>query len=568
MEDNNQSQQQAAQHQKSLLAEALERARTDGGAFLNQAGKAAPKLYPRETGVSAFNALILALYSDRNGFKTNLYTDYNAAKNRGEGVLTGERGVPFFWYRWNEYRSKSDENRIIPKAEYDKLTEEQKGDYSPVRDRQVRTLFNIEQTTLPLVDETAFNKAIREHGSPEGWNGTAEDKRTRIEVNLLLDKLSGNLAPIRKDGIGIAHYDASKDVIHLPAQKHYDSYPEYVQEALRQVISATGHPQRLDRPGLKTEEGRTPSEAQSDRERLVVELASAVKMNQLGLPARIAYENIPLIERWEKSLGQNPRFIDALEADVNNAVNMIAKAERGEKIEKKPVPVREEKAAESVNARLSMIQDDDGKWALFLKPDGEKGFAVYPEKADVGRFFAMAKRGAEENQSFRQQLTQKYYALGKEHPEMRADLFSTREKDVDLSAIQRVSIIQTKENKAANEPRKILCYPVIKGMERVEAREVSPAQWQRMWLTDDKEAYKKNLAATLFADILRQRGQAEAEKQHEEKRMNSPEQKVREQREEKAKEALPRAETGIVAAVVAGAIAKQETEEQSRGFHR
>ena len=163
MADKNQSEQHAAQRQKELLAEALGRAREEGGFLLNQAGKTAPRLYPRDTGVSAFNALILALHSDRGRYRTNLYTPYPKAKQNGDSVQTGEKGVPFIWYRWNEYRSKSDESRTITKKEYDALSPEQKADYSPVRDRQVRTLFNIEQTTLPLSDREAFEKAVKEH---------------------------------------------------------------------------------------------------------------------------------------------------------------------------------------------------------------------------------------------------------------------------------------------------------------------------------------------------------------------------------------------------------------------
>ena len=149
-----------------------------------------------------------------------------------------------------------------------------------------------------------------------------------------------------------------------------------------------------------------------------------------------------------------------------------------------------------------------------------------------------------------------------EHPELKADLFKTSEKDIDLSDIEKVSIIRQKDE------NKILCYAEIKGVKDLEPRTVSPSQWQRMWLAEDKNDYKVNLAATLFADVLRERQRAEAEKQQEEKRMNSPEHKQKEEREEKAKEALTRAETGAVIGLVAGAVAKQEEEEHSRGFHR
>ena len=572
MADKNQSEQHAAERQKELLAQALERARAEGGYLLNQAGKAAPRLYPRESGVSAFNALILALHSDRGGYHTNLYTPYPGAKQRGESVQTGEKGVPFIWYRWNEYRSKADEGRTITKKEYDQLSAEQKAEYSPVRDRQIRTLFNIEQTTLPLTDPEAFAKAVKEYGTQED-RAPRDDKQTRIDVNLLLGKLGENLVPIRKDGTGLAHWDSEKDVVHLPAQKHYPDYASYVQDALRQVVTATGHPGRMDRPGTAVEGMREPAEGLRSRERLVVELASAVKMNQLGLPARLSPESLPLVEGWKKSIEETPGFLSHVEANVNKALSLIDKAERGQKVEMRPIEVKEEKPSETVNAKVSMIQDDDRKWALYIKPEGEKGFAMYPDKADLGRFFALAKQGGEKFEALRQELAQKYYSLATSHPEMKADLFSSKEQDVDLSAVQRVSIIQQKPKPGTDEPRKIMCYLEVRGMDKPEVREVSPSQYQRLWLAEDKEAYKRALAATLFADLLRQKKDVEEKReqkeQEEEKRRNSPEQKAKEEREEKAKEALTRAETGLVAGIIAGGIAQdQQQEERSRGFHR
>ncbi|MBO4917304.1 MAG: DUF1738 domain-containing protein [Bacteroidales bacterium] len=574
MADKKQAEQHAAQRQKELLAEALEKARAEGGALLNQAGKTAPRLYPRDTGVSAFNALVLALHSDRGGYRTNLYTPFPRAKRQGDAVQSGEKGVPFIWYRWNEYRSKADEGRTITKAEYDALPEERKKDYAPVRDRQVRTLFNIEQTTLPLTDREAFGKAVKEHGTAADRHVPKDDKQTRIEVNLLLDKVAENLVPIRKDGTGVAHWDSAKDVVHLPAQKHYPDYASYVQDAFRQVVTATGHPGRTDRPGTAVEGMREPAESHRVRERLVVELASAVKMNELGLPARLSPESLPLVEGWKKSL-DNPRFVDGIEADVNKAVGMIDKAQRGQKIEMRPIETRTEQQSETVSAKLSMVQDDAGRWALHIKPEGEQGFAVYPQKADVGRYFNAVKNGGEKEMGTLRELAQKYIALVKVHPEMKADLFSTQEKGIDLSDIRRVTIVRTKEKDEKGESvSRIICAAEIEGLkEQPEPREVSPAQWQRMWLAEDKDAYKRNLAATLFADVLRERQEqkAEAERLEEEKRRNSPEQKAKEEREEKAKEALTRAETGVVAGIVAAAVAEdrqQEQEGQGRGMHR
>ena len=554
--------QNATDRRKELLLEALERA-ASGGVFLNAQGKAAPGLFNSKSGasISAFNALTLALHSDRGGFRTNLYIPFPEAKKRGDNVQAGEKGVPFVWYRWNEFRDRSDKERTISRQEYNALPEEQKKGFAPVRDREIRSLFNIEQTTLPISDKEAFQKALKEHG-PASERGESEqdDKKLRMTVNDFLKAVSENLAPIRRDGIGIAHYDSTKDIIHLPSQKHYDTYGEYVQEAVRKIISATGHPGRLGRPGA-VEGGYSPTEAQTQRERLVVELASAVKMNQFGLPARIADENIPLIEKWKESLEKNPRLIDGLEAEVNNALAMLYKAEHGVKIEKSNEPFRQEAQGNTINAKLLMVQDDDGKWAMYVKPESEKGFAIYPESGDIGRFFAASKMEEASGTRIKAQLAQKYYDLAAKDSSLKVDLFTTKEKDIDMSRIGTVNVVKTKENK-------ILCSPVIEGIGKPEPREVSPAQWQRLWMAEDKVEYKRNLAATLFADVLRQQKQAESEKQQEEKRMNSPEQKAKEEREEKAKEALTKAETGAVVGIIAGAVAKQEEEEHYRGFHR
>ena len=563
MSERTPAEQNAVDRRRELIAEALDRA-ASGGVFLNAQGKSAPMLYKSTSGssISAFNALTLALHSDRGGFRTNLYTPFTEAKKRGESVQAGEKGVPFVWYKWNAFRDRTDKDRTISRQEYNALSEEQKKGFAPVREKEIRTLFNIEQTSLPLSDKAAFEKAMKEHG-PVSERGESEqdDKKLRMEVNDFLKAVGENLAPIRKDGIGIAHYDSEKDIIHLPSQKHYDSYPEYVQDAVRQIVTATGHPGRLGRPGA-VEGGYAPTEAQSLRERLVVELASAVKMNQLGLPARIADENIPLIDKWKESMEKNPRLMDGLEAEVNNALAMLYKAEHGVKIEKTNEPARQEVQADRISAKLMMVQDDEGKWAMYVKPENEKGFAIYPESGDIGRFFAASKMEEAAGNRIKSQLVQKYYDLAVKDPGLKVDLFTTKEKDIDLSQIKNVSVLKTKENK-------LICSPVIEGIGKPEPREVSQSQWQRLWMAEDKVEYKRNLAATLFADVIRQQQkQAETEKQQEEKRMNSPEQKAKEEREEKAKEALTKAETGAVVGLIAGAVAKQEEEEQHRGFHR
>ena len=81
-----------------------------------------------------------------------------------------------------------------------------------------------------------------------------------------------------------------------------------------------------------------------------------------------------------------------------------------------------------------------------------------------------------------------------------------------MNRIQKVNVFKAKNDV-------ILCAATIDGADKLQPRVVSPSQWQRMWIAEDKNEYKKHLAATLFADIL-QKGQTQeqttSEKQVEE----------------------------------------------------
>ena len=82
MKEKNQSEQLAAERQVELITEALANARNNDGYWLNTKGKTIPKFNPKGCEVSAFNALVMGLHSDKEGYKTNLYTLFNEAKLR------------------------------------------------------------------------------------------------------------------------------------------------------------------------------------------------------------------------------------------------------------------------------------------------------------------------------------------------------------------------------------------------------------------------------------------------------------------------------------------------------
>ena len=625
MTDKTPQEKNAAARQIELMIHALENAKNNDGVWLNATGKTAPRFYPKGATVSAFNSLTLALHSDKNGYDTNQYTLFNEARHRGESVLAKEKGVPFNWYNWSQYVNKHNPEDKISRNDYLKLDPDEKKIYKGVKNREIRILFNIQQTTLPLVDKEKYDKELLYHGNSNArGNLEKEEKTLRMSMNQLVALTKKNMIPIRRDASGVAHYDTTKDAVYMPDKKNFSDYKDYVREMLRQLVTATGHQQRLAREGMAMNGGRAPVEDERKQERLVTELATGVKCLELGIPAKLSPDSMNLVEYWSRELKEDPKLLDSIESDVNNAVDMIHKIEKDEKVERNTVQTNQEitelseqlpkhyyvaeeikglpnkdtklfvivkdpanKSAEVVMPsgaslevnneipgmskqrietalhkegfdtvsfyntdgalgyrkddsyfgdkeivvaklnnwkidettkldvsdavdragnvdfeKILMLKDDDGKWALFLKAENEPSFSIYPDKTDTNRFFTTLKQGREEaTEQVRVELANKYYLLAKNRPELKKDIFKSSEENLDLSRLERVNVYKTKEK--PNEPSKILCLPVIKGESDVKPREVSPQQWQRMWLADDKQEYKFQLAASLFADVLR-----------------------------------------------------------------
>ena len=161
--------------QSSLLVGALLAAKESGGVWLNKDGKAAPVLHQSGTPtVSAFNGLMMALHSDAHGYKSNDYTTFNAAKADGYHVKGGENGLPFNWYKWDKYVNRFNANEVIDKAAYDALAPEEKELYKVQRIKEERSIFNIDQTTMPEVKKDAYGFILEAQEKDSVYRGAEE----------------------------------------------------------------------------------------------------------------------------------------------------------------------------------------------------------------------------------------------------------------------------------------------------------------------------------------------------------------------------------------------------------
>lgn len=502
MAEENINKKTGAERQAEVLVAALERANKNGGTLLNAWQKVMPQFYDKTLRITPVNALIMAMHSDNGEFKTNSYTMFNETHDRSEAVKKGQKGVPFVWQNLNQYVNKDNAEDKISRAEYNSLADAEKAKYKVNPREDVYTVFNIDQTTMSHVHKEEYAKQVEQFGS----NRPTDEKLLRMDVNKFIQSMKDNLVPIRKDATGIAHYDSKKDTLHIPAQKDFPSYADYVQEVTRQIVHATGVPQRLGREGLSVDGVKTPSEVQQHMEMLVEELASAHRMLELGMTAKMRPQTVEQLPNIISELKADPTMAQKVLHDVNRTVGMIKKAENGEKIKliEKPSEKRQQAWASqfpidkvpSTFTQISMLKDDEGKWTLAAKPENAHTFAVHPSREDVSLYFDMMKNDHDETHvnEFKTQFAQKYYSVVAANPEKEASIFRSNASQDALDLISKVNAFKTKDNK-------ILLVATI-GDEKQKSVQISQSQWQRMWLADDKQDYKTHLAAILYSDVL------------------------------------------------------------------
>ena len=502
MAEENINKKTGAERQAEVLVAALERANKNGGTLLNAGQKAMPQFYDKTLRITPVNALIMAMHSDIGEFKTNSYTMFNETHDRSEAVKKGQKGVPFVWQNLNQYVNKDNAEDKISRAEYNSLADAEKAKYKVNPREDVYTVFNIDQTTMSHVHKEEYAKQVEQFGV----NRPTDEKLLRMDVNKFIQSMKDNLVPIRKDATGIAHYDSKKDTLHIPAQKDFPSYADYVQEVTRQIVHATGVPQRLGREGLSVDGVKAPSEVQQHMEMLVEELASAHRMLELGMTAKMRPQTVEQLPNIISELKADPTMAQKVLHDVNRTVGMIKKAENGEKIKliEKPSEKRQQAWASqfpidkvpSTFTQISMLKDDEGKWTLAAKPENARTFAVHPSREDVSLYFDMMKNDHDETHvnEFKTQFAQKYYSVVAANPEKEANIFRSNASQDALDLISKVNAFKTKDNK-------ILLVATI-GDEKQKSVQINQSQWQRMWLADDKQDYKTHLAAILYSDVL------------------------------------------------------------------
>lgn len=163
----------------ALLLAALVSSKNNNGVWLNPGFRKDAQFLFGNSPITGYNALMMNLHSEQNGYRSNIYTQYNPAKDNGMPIKEGEKAFYLSWTNWRYVKGAEDKQGISPK-EYHSLDSKEKKMYQPRSERKVMNVWNIDQTTFAGKDYDAYVKVIKENGDQvESLNTIKEENIAR-----------------------------------------------------------------------------------------------------------------------------------------------------------------------------------------------------------------------------------------------------------------------------------------------------------------------------------------------------------------------------------------------------
>ncbi len=147
----------------ALLLGALELAKGNKGIWMNKAGKSNAEFIGAKRPIMAYNNIMMNLQSDRHGYRSNVYTTYDSAKDAGTAVKQNEESLAFNWVKWDYQHVGTKE--LISREDYDKLPAEEKEFYTKHKSKEEYGIFNIDQTTMPAGKQADYTALLKDKGA-------------------------------------------------------------------------------------------------------------------------------------------------------------------------------------------------------------------------------------------------------------------------------------------------------------------------------------------------------------------------------------------------------------------
>jgi|GEM_PF-209583 len=363
----------------ALLSSAITSSIDHDGVWMNKDGKSAPRFTSEHQIVSPFNAMMMNLHSDANGYKSNVYTNFKQAGNAGYSVKRDQKSLPFSWVKLDGYVNKWNRTDNISDEAFKKLTPEQQADYKRNRVHETWKIFNIDQTLMSSTSKDKYKELI---SVPEKSKDTVAEGVAAAYTAMFSRGENVEVSLSKQPS-----YDAASDTLILKSMESVadDEKVTVAAENYRVMVEALSAPSRLN---IGANFSNLPSD-QAKYEKLIQEISTGVILARQGVPAQLSKENYPLIPFWHRELVENPTIVTQIERDVNNVVSVIGDLRQGKEINFSAI--RGEKPIESLKTRsytiasfLATIPTIESKQVVIIKDEQSKtADIILPKGASV-----------------------------------------------------------------------------------------------------------------------------------------------------------------------------------------
>ena len=165
------------------------------------------------------------------------------------------------------------------------------------------------------------------------------------------------------------------------------------------------------------------------------------------------------------------------------------------------------KSNDKVIDKFRPLKDDAGIYVFYIKPENEKGFGIKPSGKDMTEYYnAVRSKDKQAIYAVVDELSQKYYQMASNHPELKRDFIMPDTSRIDFAKVKIENATLTRDT-ADNQ---VYLQARVNG--KFMREPVTKQQWDRMWLADDMQAYKNAVAAVTFVPKLDEKQAQSTEK--------------------------------------------------------
>lgn len=244
------------------------------------------------------NTMLLGLTAMHAGYESPIWGTYRQIKELGGQVRRGEKSTPvIFWKR-------------LEVAGADEVTGEPAA-------RQV-----------PMLRQFwAFNVAQAD-GLP-AWCYPAPGSASAVEPQAILDGYLAGGPQLRYVAGDEAYYEGRTDTITLPARPQFPSAAAFYGTAFHECGHSTGHPARLNRPGIA--EFDHFGSGRYAREELVAQMTSAMLCAETGIETPGLFDqSAAYIAMWLRALQNDKRLVITAAGQAQKACDLITNRQAAE----------------------------------------------------------------------------------------------------------------------------------------------------------------------------------------------------------------------------------------------